>query len=1614
MAFRGEKEKAALIDRLAARVRRRKDDEGVADAARFLRDFYRHVVPDDILALNPADLVGAAGSIWDHLQVRKPGQPKIRIVNPVAERDGWALPHTVIEIVNDDMPFLVDSVTAELLRLRLVVHLVIHPVIRVRRNKSGRLLELCDPKVEGRDITTESMMHIAVGPPVQGDFQRTIIDGLESVLSDVRLSVEDWPPMRRRLAEIVAELCESPPPVEKPEIDEAVAFLDWLDDANFTFTGYREYGFSAIGERTKLSIVPNSGLGILRDPDRTIFEGISDGVTLPEEVAQFVREAPLGLVSKANGRSTVHRSVHIDTIAIKKFGPDGKLVGERLFVGLFTSAVFHQSVRAIPLVRRKVNAVLARSGFAPDGHNGKALFHVLETLPRDDMFQFADGDLFDTAIGILHLQERPRVALFVRRDPFERFISCLIYIPRERYTTSMRGRMQRIVEEGFGGRITVFYIQVGEGPLARLQFIVRTGAGVAAAHSVEEIEAKLIEAGRDWPDDLRKALAARHGEARGSTLFMIYRSAFPGGYRERFSSEAALNDIIKLEEVIRAGVVDVDLYRPDTAGPHELRLKVFHRDTPLPLSDMLPVLENMGFMVLDEMPHQITSASRQAVVWLHDIGLIAQSGSAAELARIKANFEAAFQRVWQRDIENDGFNRLILAGLTWRQIVILRTYCKYLLQTNIPFGQAQVAQALAANAAIACDIVALFESLFDPNAQAGAPGAATKIRARIERALVSVQSLDDDRILRRYLNAVDSTLRTNYFQTGADGAPKPYLAVKLDSKKLDELPLPRPLVEIFVYSPRVEAIHLRGGRVARGGIRWSDRQADFRTEILGLMKAQMTKNAVIVPVGAKGGFFVKQPPTSGEREAVQAEGVACYQIFMRGLLDLTDNLVRGEIAPPKDVVRLDGDDPYLVVAADKGTATFSDIANGVARDYGFWLDDAFASGGSAGYDHKKMGITARGAWESVTRHFRELGIETRKTDFTVAGVGDMAGDVFGNGMLLSPHIKLVAAFNHLHIFIDPAPDSAKSIAERRRLFEMPRSTWADYKPDLISAGGGVFERKSKSIKVTREMRDLLDLGPKEMIAPNDLVRAILSARVDLLWFGGIGAFVKASDETHADVGDRINDGLRVNGAQLRAKVVAEGANLGVTQKGRIECALAGGRINTDFIDNSAGVSTSDHEVNIKILLGAAVAAKKLTLDARNKLLAEMTDELAGLVLLDNYRQTMALTHTAARGVAILDEAMRLMRGLERTGRLNRQVEFLPDDEALAERRAMKKGLTRPELAILLAYSKLTLFEDLMATDLPDEPFLAADVGLYFPKALRKSYGDQMTRHRLRREITATYLTNSLVNRAGPTFVSEVAGVTGGGPADVAKAYLVIRQVFGLRPIWAEIEALDFKIPAEVQTALALEILELIRRATVWMLRSGPKPLDLARTVARYADGIGRLRSHIADFVPAPLRDSIRQNVEAFVAKGVPETLASRVATLDVLFSGFDIVRISVDTGNPVDAVAKAYFALGAKCGFDFLREAAERLTPETTWQANAIAALVEDLYAEQTELTVKIVETAGGATAADAVFDAWQTANGRGFGRVQGIVDELRRIGAVDFAMLSVANREIRALLEAH
>ena len=1588
------------------------------DAATLVDRFWRFAPDEELIGFTAEEMLEAARAHRDLAQQRVPGELKLRIHEPDAEQH-----HTVVEIVTDDMPFLVDSVTALLNSRHLDVHLLVHPLVVVRREPLGRLTEV-SADVEPDDAIAgdlvESWMRIEIDPVRDAAERETLRRELQRVLTDVREAVEDWPKMRQRALALADELAaartsDNRPPVPEKDITDSVELLRWLAHDHFTFLGYREYRLvHTDGARTgqALEAVLGTGLGILRS-DSPEARSLN---SMTPEAHEKVLEKRLLIITKANSRATVHRSAYLDYIGFKIFNEAGEVVGERRFLGLFSTAAYRTSVQELPVVRRKVAEVLDRSGLSLRSHSGKDLLQILETYPRDELFQIKTDDLYHAVIGVLRMAGRRQLRVFLRRDAYGRFISCLIYLPRDRFTTQNRLRMQDILLRELNGVGVDYTTRVTESMLARVHFIVRTDPNNPPGEIDADLLAEeLADATRLWDDDYRLVLERKLGDEQAKHLFARYADAFPEGYKDGHTPYEAMKDLAKLELLEEPGQLEMHLFRKqapprpyagraaDADEAMDVRFKVYRYGEPMMLSAVLPVLHSLGVKVVDEHPYEVERVDGR--IWLYDFGLELPERH-QDLAEVRPHVENAFAAAWRGEAEVDGFNELVLrAGLTWRQVVVLRAYAKYLRQAGTVFSQEYMEQTFIAYPQIAELLVKLFETRF-------APGATTLDERRqrsgelvdaIGEALDEVASLDQDRILRAYLTLIQATLRTSFYQKPVGGRPKAYVAFKLDPQAIPDLPAPRPKFEIFVYSPRFEGVHLRYGPVARGGLRWSDRREDFRTEVLGLVKAQMVKNAVIVPVGAKGGFVLKQKP--GDRD----EAVICYKEFISALLDVTDNIVSGEIVPPEDVVRHDGDDPYLVVAADKGTATFSDIANEISEAHSFWLGDAFASGGSAGYDHKKMGITARGAWESVKRHFRELGHDTQTQDFTVVGVGDMSGDVFGNGMLLSKHIRLVAAFDHRHIFLDPDPDSARSWEERKRLFDMPRSSWEDYDRELISEGGGVHSRTAKSVPISPQVRAVLGLDEDvTQLSPQELMKAILTAPVDLFWNGGIGTYVKASSQTSAEVGDKSNDAIRVDGKSLRCRVVGEGGNLGFTQQGRIEYAATGGRIYTDFIDNAAGVDCSDHEVNIKILLNTAVADDELDRPERDELLAQMTDEVAELVLRDNYDQARALNNAQAQAASLLPVHRRMINDLERSGALDRALEALPSDEELAVR--TESGLTAPEFAVLLAYVKIVLEREIVGEGLADEEWTTDILVNYFPTPLRQRFAERMGRHRLRRDIVTTVLVNEAINRGGISFVFRVVEETAASAADVLRAYVVVREVFGLRDLWDAVEALDNKVSPELQTAVYLDTRRLLDRAVRWLVTNRRSPIDVPAEIARLRDGVARLLPDLEHRFWGTEREAIAEHIESLVERGLPRDLAEQATRLMYSFGLLDIVETAQATGRDVDEVAAVYFVLSDRFRVDALLSKISLLPREDRWQTLARMALRYDLYAALAALTAEVL----GSTPEDVPpverVQEWEQANATSIHRAHRAMGEFDESRA-DLSALSVLLRQIRTLV---
>ncbi|MFC9496801.1 MULTISPECIES: NAD-glutamate dehydrogenase [unclassified Streptomyces] len=1595
----------------------------------FLQRYYLHTAPEDLADRDPVDAFGAAVSHYRLAEVRPQGTANVKVHTPTVEENGWTCSHSVVEVVTDDMPFLVDSVTNELSRQGRGIHVVIHPQVTVRRDLTGELQEVlpAGSASDSHDTLTESWIHVEIDRETDRADLKQITSDLLRVLSDVREAVEDWEKMRDSALRIADDLPSEPTAddLRAQDVEEARELLRWLSADHFTFLGYREY---ELREDDSLSAVPGTGLGILRsDPQHGSDDHhpVSPSFSrLPADARAKAREHKILVLTKANSRATVHRPSYLDYVGVKKFDAEGNVIGERRFLGLFSSAAYTESVRRVPVVRRKVQEVLRGAGFSPNSHDGRDLLQILETYPRDELFQTPADELRAIVTSVLYLQERRRLRLYLRQDEYGRYYSALVYLPRDRYTTGVRLRIIDILKEELNGTSVDFTAWNTESILSRLHFVIRVEPGTElpalTEADTERIEARLVDAARSWADGFGEALNAECGEERAAELARRYSGAFPEGYKADHSPRAAVADLVHLE-ALKRGEKDfaLSLYEPVGAAPGERRFKIYRTGAPVSLSSVLPVLNQLGVEVIDERPYELRCSDR-TTAWIYDFGLRMpkSNGNGDYLGDDgRERFQEAFTATWTGAAENDGFNSLVLsAGLNWRQAMVLRAYAKYLRQAGATFSQDYMEDTLRNNVHTTRLLVSLFEARMSPERQRAGTELIDGLLEELDGALDQVASLDEDRILRSFLTVIKATLRTNFFQKADDGKPHAYVSMKFDPQAIPDLPAPRPAFEIWVYSPRVEGVHLRFGKVARGGLRWSDRREDFRTEVLGLVKAQMVKNTVIVPVGAKGGFVAKNlPDPSVDRDAWLAEGVASYKTFISALLDITDNLVAGEVVPPADVVRHDEDDTYLVVAADKGTATFSDIANAVAESYNFWLGDAFASGGSAGYDHKGMGITARGAWESVKRHFRELGTDTQTEDFTVVGVGDMSGDVFGNGMLLSEHIRLVAAFDHRHIFIDPRPDAATSYAERRRLFDLPRSSWADYNKELISAGGGIFPRSAKAIQLNAHIREALGIesGAAKM-TPADLMKTILHAPVDLLWNGGIGTYVKSSAESNADVGDKANDAIRVDGKDVRAKVIGEGGNLGATQLGRIEFARKGGKVNTDAIDNSAGVDTSDHEVNIKILLNALVTDGDMTVKQRNKLLAAMTDEVGALVLRNNYAQNTALANAVAQAPDLLHAHQRFMRRLGREGNLDRALEFLPADRQIKELLNSGRGLSQPELAVLLAYTKITAAHELIQTSLPDDPYLRRLLHAYFPQALRERYSDAVDGHALRREIITTVLVNDTVNTGGSTFLHRLREETGASLEEIVRAQLAAREIFGLGEVWDAVEALDNVVAADVQTRIRLHSRRLVERGTRWLLNNRPQPLQLAETIDFFREGVAEVWSAMPKMLRGADAEWYQSILDELTAAGVPEELAQRVAGFSSAFPTLDIVAIADRTGKDPLAVAEVYYDLADRLSIAQLMDRIIELPRSDRWQSMARASIREDLYSAHAALTADVLTVGNGVSTPEQRFDAWQEKNAPILGRARTTLEEIQSSDAFDLANLSVAMRTMRTLLRTH
>jgi glutamate dehydrogenase len=1581
------------------------------EADAFIRGMFADAGPDELQGLSVDDFLTLAHDMWAWRMQAPQGGVRVR---PGVGGGGADLRRDILEIVGADKPFLVDSAMGELADQGIAPLAMFHPIVTV---DGGRV----------------SLIQIHL-PPLSGPRRDALVSEMQATLADVRASVTDFAAMKQRMSDSADELAGAKSGVDPSEAAEAVELLRWLLADRFTFLGARDYlyarGPDGAFTNDEPEILEKTGLGLLRDPERYVLRRSAEPFMLVKELQRLLEDKQPLIVAKSTLRSRVHRRTAADYIGVKRYDQSGAVVGETRFVGLFTADAYNEMTREIPVLRRKVQAVKDRAGFVPSGHSDKMLANILETYPRDELWQTDEADLARIAKGILHLIDRPRPRVFIRRDSFNRFVSALVYLPKDRFNSALREAVGKRIEDAFGGEVESFFPTLSDGPMARVHYIVAHIDRSRPDPDLAALEADITALTRTWDDSLEAALFAAPGldEAARESLRRRSKGGFNAAYREKFDVHEAVIDLAAIAAAPAAVDVHVRAYRAIGDGPEVLRCKIYSRGGTLALSSAVPVLENMGLFVDSELSYPVRLApdgdAAGVCVYVHDIATRSASGKPIEYEKVERSFEEAFTAIWTGRAENDGFNRLILAlGVSWREAALMRALARYRQQSGLDPSQGVQEAALADHPVIAAQILALFRVRFDPALPEPIGARADwgdQIVAKIDQALDDVASLDADRVLRRLCKLVLAITRTNFFQTGAEGQPKPIMAFKIASGELDDLPLPKPYREIWVAGPEVEGVHFRFGKVARGGLRWSDRRDDFRTEVLDLVKAQQVKNAIIVPVGAKGGFFPKLLPPRDQREAFQAAGVSAYKAFLRALLDVTDNIAGEAVVPPPNVVRWDEDDPYLVVAADKGTATFSDIANGISEDYGHWLGDAFASGGAQGYDHKGMGITAKGAWEAVKRHFREIGKDIQSQDFTVIGVGDMSGDVFGNGMLLSRHIKLLAAFDHRDIFIDPNPDPERSFIERERLFALERSSWQDYDKALISPGGGVFSRALKAIPLSQEMKDLTGL-PGTSAAPSDLMAALLKSDVELLWFGGIGTFVKAKAETQAQAGDKANDAHRVDGEDLRALVIGEGANLGVTQAGRIAFARKGGRINTDAVDNSAGVDTSDHEVNIKILLADAVANSGLAMEARNALLAEMTDSVGELVLAHNYDQTLALTLAQATAMPDLDSHERFIERLESAGKLVRSVEGLPAADEIRSLREAKLGLTRPELAKLIAYAKIDLFDALVDSPVPDDPHFVATLRAYFPAQIGR-FATEMERHRLRREIIATRVADALVNFGGPTFIDRVRDTVRAEPVQVAAAFEAARHIYRFDDLADRINASDNLIPAAAQTALHQEIAAALRRVVAYLARrtgAGGEVLDIGAAIQAYQVSVDAQRKAAGEALTAREAAGVATRKQGFEAIGAPADLAQDCALLPVMVAALDITDLSVQAGWPVETGAALYRAVGAAFGLDRLRSAAAEFALADHWDRLAVRRAVESLYEDQRALAeaamagISAVPTITSQSWAETAAKSWVDGLGPQAALARATFAELDAQGVWTLAKLTLAGAEFNALAKA-
>jgi glutamate dehydrogenase len=1579
---------------------------------KFIKLYFNQAPADDLEGRSTNHLYGLVHSHWllfRNCQL-KTDEAAYQLFNPEVPTHQWESTHTILQLVAIDMPFLVDSIRMEIDRLGLTNYFMIYTGgVVVTRDDNGLIQDVKAQSVSdgeaSSELNVEAPIHVEIDRQTDSDKLTLLRENIKRVIADVYSVTRDWIPMCKVVDSTIAMLEEHPDSVDKAEIQESIAYLSWLLNDHFIFFGMRDYEVKVRRGEKVLELVSGSGLGVLRTEEKSkktrYFHELLDDVQ-----KMMLSKKHVLVITKTNTQSTVHRVGYTDYLGVKRFDEKGNLLGERRFVGLFTSSAYEHSPETVPLLRRKVFKVLTESGFPKRSHAGKDIMHILRTLPRDDLFQASVSELLNLSLGIVHLQERKKIRLFVRKDVYERFLSCLVFVPRERFSSDLITQMQLILMNAFSGTESSFTTHFSASVLAQIHFVIRLDKNNPLNYDLKKIEADLILAGESWDDLLKVEINDCFGEEKGLYLNGRYANTFQPGYIQRFTAKHAVSDIAYIENLNDGRELEMNAYDVDRGDKHTIGLKLYRKGATVPLSDALPMLENMGLRVIGEEPYQLIVEGEEA--WINDLYMEYKIDLGHDFSDVKDIFQQSFYQVWLGHAENDAFNTLTLvAKLDWRKVTLLRAYARYCKQIGVAFSLEYIAETLIKNVDIVCLLVELFNSKFDPATTTSSADMIEELTQKVIKKLELVKVLDEDRILRKLLCLINATTRTNYFQQTQEGRIKEYLAFKINPNKLQGFPLPVPFSEIFVYSPRFEGVHIRFDKVARGGLRWSSRREDYRTEVLGLSKAQQVKNSIIVPAGAKGGFVTKKLPVSGDRDAVFNEGVTCYRLFINGLLDCVDNLVDGQVVMNEFSVVYDDPDPYLVVAADKGTATFSDFANEVSESRSFWLGDAFASGGVTGYDHKKIGITARGAWISAQRHFQELGVNIETSEISVVGIGDMAGDVFGNGMLMSNKIKLVAAFNHMHIFIDPNPDPGLSFQERLRLFNLPRSSWMDYDSTLISSGGGVYSRADKQIKLSKQVMELFGIEGSNTIVPEDMIKAILRGSVDMIWNGGIGTFIKAENEAHSEVGDRGNDNIRISASELHAQVFCEGGNLGLTQRARIEYALNGGCINTDFIDNSAGVDCSDHEVNLKIMLNTLVSSGKMKVKQRNQLLKKMTDDVAVLVLQDNYHQNRLISASYHYALYYFSLYHNFIKYYDARGDLDRQLERLPTDEELDEREKHGIRLTKPEISVLISRAKIFSENRLRQLPMLDNEFYQSYVLDYFPLVMRKRYADSILNHRLYREILSTRLSNMIVTDMGFSFVFQLEQESEYSFRNIVNAFLVAREVFSMRDIQVDIQSCDYLIATEVQHEMGEMLVQLVRRSICWFLHYDSEMKDLALLIEEFKPFVKLLYKR----APHYLKGNDKYNFEAkrdfYINAGVPESLAAKVAILPYLYHSLIVINSANSQEKELLPLAQGYYKIIQRLELIWLRDKINAYQADTQWIALAKRSVKIDLDDVQAKLALGLVHFRTDLKTSNARINAWVEVNQHFISKWSAMLDELKLKDEIDFAMLTVLIKEL-------